>query len=57
MKRMLTEFAQMAASMSSGPGGFVSVITGNPMMGDKVREHLGKTMNFLSSGIAVFLHL
>ena len=32
MKRMLTELGQMAASMSSGPGGFVSVITGNPMM-------------------------
>ena len=55
MKRMLTELGQMAASMSSGPGGFVSVITGNPMMGDKVREHLGKTMNFLSSGIAGIL--
>ena len=55
MKRMLTELGQMAASMSSGPGGFVSVITGNPMMGDKVREHLGKTMNFLSSGISGIL--
>ena len=52
---MLTELGQMAASMSSGPGGFVSVITGNPMMGDKVREHLGKTMNFLSSGISGIL--
>ena len=29
LKRMLTELGEMAASMSSGPGGFVSVITGN----------------------------
>ena len=55
MKRMLTELGQMASSMSSGPGGFISVITGNKMMGDKVREHLGKTMNFLSSGISGIL--
>ena len=45
----------MASAMSSGPGGFVSVITGNKMAGDKVREHLGKTMNFLSGGIAGIL--
>ena len=55
LTRMLTELGQMAASMASGPGGFVSVITGNKMAGDKVREHLGKTMNFLSSGIAGIL--
>ena len=55
LKRMLTELGEMAASMSSGPGGFVSVITGNKMAGDKVREHLGKTMNFLSGGIAGIL--
>ena len=55
LNRMLTELGQMAASMSSGPGGFVSVITGNKMAGDKVREHLGKTMNFLSGGIAGIL--
>ncbi len=55
LKRMLTELGEMAASMSSGPGGFVSVITGNKMAGDKLREHLGKTMNFLSGGIAGIL--
>ena len=55
LKRMLTELGEMAASMSSGPGGFVSVITGNKMAGDKVREHLGKVMNFLSGGIAGIL--
>ena len=55
LNRMLTELGQMAASMSSGPGGFVSVITGNKMAGDKVREHLGKTMNFLSGGISGIL--
>ena len=55
MDRMLTELGEMAASMSSGPGGFVSVITGNKMAGDKVREHLGKTMNFLAGGISGIL--
>ena len=55
MKRMLTELGQMSSAMSSGPGGFTSMITGNPMHGDKVREHLGKTMNFLSGGIAGIL--
>ena len=55
LNRMLTELGEMASSMSSGPGGFVSVITGNKMAGDKVREHLGKTMNFLSGGIAGIL--
>ena len=55
MTRMLTELGEMASAMSSGPGGFVSVITGNKMAGDKVREHLGKVMNFLSGGIAGIL--
>ena len=55
LTRMLTELGEMAASMGSGPGGFVSVITGNKMAGDKVREHLGKVMNFLSSGISGIL--
>ena len=55
LTRMLTELGEMAASMGSGPGGFVSVITGNKMAGDKVREHLGKVMNFLSGGIAGIL--
>ena len=55
LKRMLTELGEMASSMSSGPGGFVSVITGNKMAGDKVREHLGKTMNFLAGGISGIL--
>ena len=55
MKRMLTELGQMSSAMSSGSGGFTSMITGNPMHGDKVREHLGKTMNFLASGISGIL--
>ena len=55
LNRMLTQLGEMAASMSSGPGGFVSVITGNKMAGDKVREHLGNTMNFLSGGISGIL--
>ena len=45
LKRMLTQLGETAASMSSGPGGFVSVITGNPIAGDKVRQQLGTTMN------------
>ena len=55
LTRMLTELGEMASAMGSGPGGFVSVITGNKMAGDKVREHLGKVMNFLSSGISGIL--
>ena len=55
LTRMLTELGEMASAMSSGPGGFVSVITGNKIAGDKVREHLGKVMNFLSGGIAGIL--
>ena len=55
LKRMLTELGEMAASMSSGPGGFVSVITGNKMAGDKVRQQLGTAMNFLAGGISGIL--
>ena len=55
LTRMLTELGEMASTMASGPGGFVSVATGNKMAGDKVREHLGKVINFLSSGISGIL--
>ena len=55
LTRMLTELGEMASTMASGPGGFVSVATGNKMAGDKVREHLGKIINFLSSGISGIL--
>ena len=55
MKRMLTELGEMSAALGSGPGGFVSVITGNPVAGDKVRQHLSQTMGFLSAGIAGIL--
>ena len=55
LTRMLTELGEMASTMASGPGGFISVATGNKMAGDKVREHLGKVINFLSSGISGIL--
>ena len=55
LKRMLTQLGETAASMSSGPGGFVSVITGNKIAGDKVRQQLGTTMNFLAGGISGIL--
>ena len=55
MSRMLTELGEMAAGMSSGPGGFVSMITGNKMAGDKVREKLGTVMNFMAGGISGIL--
>tara|TARA_B100000700_G_scaffold326544_1_gene438407 strand:+ start:2447 stop:5197 length:2751 start_codon:yes stop_codon:yes gene_type:complete len=55
MTRMLTELGEMAAAMSSGPGGFVSMITGNKMAGDKVREKLGTVMNFMAGGISGIL--
>jgi len=55
LKRMLTQLGETAASMSSGPGGFVSVITGNKIAGDKVRQQLGTAMNFLAGGISGIL--
>lgn len=55
LRRMLTELGTMAATLGSGPGGFVSLITGNRIAGDKVLEHLGKIANFLSGGIAAIL--
>ena len=55
LNRMLTQLGETAASMSSGPGGFVSVITGNKMAGDKVRQQLGTAMNFLAGGISGIL--
>ena len=55
LMRMLTQLGETAASMSSGPGGFVSVITGNKIAGDKVRQQLGTAMNFLAGGISGIL--
>ena len=55
LKRMLTQLGETAASMSSGPGGFVSVITGNKIAGDKVRQQLGTAMNFVAGGISGIL--
>ena len=55
LERMLTELGNMASSVASGPGGFVAVATGNKLAGDKVKEHLGKICNALSSGIAGIL--
>jgi len=55
IRRMLTELGNMAAALGSGPGGFVSMITGNRIAGDKILEHLGKIVNFLSGGIAALL--
>ena len=45
----------MAATTASGPGGFVSLATGNKLAGDKVKEHLGKICNFLAVGISGIL--
>ena len=40
------KIGEMAATTASGPGGFVSLATGNKLAGDKVKEHLGKICNF-----------
>lgn len=55
LERMLTELGEMASALGSGPGAWVSLITGNKVAGDKVREHLGKIINFLAGGIAGIL--
>ena len=55
LERMLTELGEMASALAAGPGTFVSLITGNKVAGDKVREHLGKIINFLAGGIAGIL--
>jgi len=55
LTRMLTELGEMTAMAASGPGGFISVITGNKVAGDKVREHLGRITNFLAGGISGIL--
>lgn len=55
LTRMLTELGNMAAMLGSGPTGWASLATGSRIAGDKVREHLGKIINFLSSGISVIL--
>ena len=55
LERMLTELGNMAATMASGPGGFISLATGKKIAGDKVMEHMGKIMNFLAGGIAGIL--
>ena len=55
LERMLGELGEMAATTASGPGGFVSLATGNKLAGDKVKEHLGKICNFLAGGISGIL--
>ena len=55
LERMLTELGNMAATMASGPSGFISLATGKKIAGDKVMEHMGKIMNFLAGGIAGIL--
>ena len=55
LERMLTELGNMAATMASGPAGFISLATGKKIAGDKVMEHMGKIMNFLAGGIAGIL--
>jgi hypothetical protein len=55
LERMLTELGNMAATLASGPGGFISLATGKKIAGDKVMEHMGKIMNFLAGGIAGIL--
>ena len=55
LKRMLTELGNMSAALGRAENGLISLITGKTIAGDKVREHLGKTMNFLSGGIAGIL--
>ena len=55
LERMLTELGNMAATLGSGPGGFISLATGKKIAGDKVMEHMGKIMNFLAGGIAGIL--
>ncbi len=53
--RMLTELGTMAATLASGPGGFISLVTGKKVAGDKVMEHMGKIMSFLAGGISGIL--
>mgnify|MGYP001029613569 CR=1 FL=1 len=55
LERMLTELGEMTATLASSPGGFISVVTGNKIAGDKVQQHLGRITNFLSGGIAGIL--
>jgi hypothetical protein len=55
LERQLTELGNMAATLASGPGGFISLATGKKVAGDKVMEHMGKIMNFLAGGIAGIL--
>ena len=55
LTKMLTELGEMSATLGSGPGGFISLATGNKIAGDKVMEHMGKVMNFLAGGISGIL--
>ena len=55
LTKMLTELGEMSATLGSGPGGFISLATGNKIAGDKVMEHMGKIMNFLAGGISGIL--
>ena len=55
LERQLTELGNMAATLASGPSGFISLATGKKVAGDKVMEHMGKIMNFLAGGISGIL--
>lgn len=55
LSRMLTELGTMAAALGAGPGAWVSLLTGNKVAGDKVKEHFGKLINFLAGGISGIL--
>ena len=55
LERQLTELGNMAATLASGPSGFISLATGKKVAGDKVMEHMGRIMNFLAGGIAGIL--
>ena len=52
---MLQDLGEMATSSAWTKNGMISLATGHKIAGDKIREHLGRITNFLSSGIAGIL--
>lgn len=55
LKRMLQELGEMSSASAWTKNGMISLATGHKIAGDKIREHLGRITNFLSSGIAGIL--
>ena len=55
LNRMLQDLGEMATSSAWTKNGMISLATGHKIAGDKIREHLGRITNFLSSGIAGIL--